>query len=600
MIWKLPLHGQWCTVTTEKLKKFRDDGQKDIAEAIESNIFQYEQNKLAFFLPHGVPWRKKDVFVADGEVCYPACSYPKEWLNDGVAFLNDRTSTIAMVVAGNQNGKSTIAVVKTALHTIPCDKGWQIFHDHNVVWQPWEGPKNWVVASYSWDNVRTIWEGIRNFFPRSQLKNYAPNWGRYPGETGQQKDLSFGDGKPKDLLLECGSKIKFLCYTQQQMHWEGFTSDGLTADEQIPYEKFVGWARSTITRGDYTPCFMSLTGHVLDDRPDTGKSGWIYNDLWTGENTHGRIIGRYMLSVASTPDAIVSPVKKAELYRQFADPSVQRSEKQKRAAIARYWGGWEQGSGMVFDEWDRSIHVIDPLFDDDKVPRNWTKYRSIDFGDNNISCCVWLAVNPQGIAFVYRCLYERGMNIATLAREIITRSHNVQNEIGTINDHDNGAVYKLYEEVQSEEQFYTSVIDSRSAAQMKMGATLLNIFQRYGLELSPACGQKNAIQIPRLKDWLRIDYEKYHISRKDSEGKPMKGAPRMYFFDGRTYDAVREIETLQQHPEDPSKFALHQDDHACDSLKMIASENPAFYGDLDAPQDDTGEYVEPCDPVTGY
>jgi hypothetical protein len=188
-----------------------------------------------------------------------------------------------------------------------------------------------------------------------------------------------------------------------------------------------------------------------------------------------------------------------------------------------------------------------------------------------------------------------------LARQIIERSHNKQVPSGELVDEGSGAVYTLYIEKMVGEQYYSSIIDSRSAAQQKMGATLINIFQRYGLELSTASGQRDNIQIPRLKEWLSLDMGKEHISRKDEAGFLEMGAPRMYFFDGRTEPAVREFESLALDPDDSSKIKLHQANHTIDAAKYFCSDNPAYYGELELHQDDeesTAEYS--VDKMTGY
>lgn len=493
---------------------------------------------------------------------------------------------------------SVIGAVWTGLHTCKCDENWPVFQHTNITCPEWRGPKTWIVASYSWDNVGTIWERVRFFFPRAELGQYSPSWGAYENERGTAKNMSFGDGRKKELNLTSGSRIIFLCYTQQQMHWEGFTCDGGTFDEQVPKEKWIGWNRGTTTRGEYTPFAMMLTGHVLDDRPDTGAAGWIKRQLWDGQNTMGKSIGRYHLSVESTPEAIIPKKKKEALHKQWADPKTRRSEKDERAAVARYWGGWEEGSGLVFDEFSRAIHVINPLWE--RPPDDWTKWRSIDYGDNGVTCCSWFAVSPQGWAVCYRVLYERGLLVAETAQKIIELSGNTRTYDGEDVDPVTGTVYKRYIENQSREVFYNSILDSRSAAQNKQGPTLLELFERYGLELNVASGQRNEIQIPRLKDWLRVDWSKDHPWRKDAEGKPAKGRPALYFFDGACEQGIVEVESLQKDKNDPRKIARKQPDHFVDTAKYWASDDPCFMGDIYRNESDTVTIEGPKAPYTGY
>ena len=598
MNYKLPINGKWYEFSDQHLADMRKSGEGDIADHMMFLLEQYERNPVSMFLPHGRVWQAKQTYTPNGRMTVPASTYPKEWGNDGAAFLNDWTHDLVFMLAPNQVGKTKIATVKSCLYLIPCDPNWMIYQHHGVVRREWDGPKILVAASYSWDNVETLWQRYRETMPRHELRNFSPQWGKYEGETGRQRDLTFGDGKPKDVELACGSVIKFLCYTQQQMHWEGFSADALHADEQIPEEKFIGWARGTTTRGLYTPCWGSLTGHILEDRPDTGASGWMKRKLYDGKDTKGRTMKWYGMDVESTPDAIISPEKKQQLWRQWADPSVARSEKDERAAVARYWGGWEEGSGLVFDEFDRAVHVIPPLWQDGKAPRNWTKWRVIDFGDAGVTACAWLAVSPSGIAVCYRLLYEKGFNIAQTCKEIIERSHNKQVELYKDASEIQGAVFTFYEEQQCSEQFYATLLDSRSCSQRQMGNTLEDIFGMYGVQVTPACGQKNEIQIPRLKEWLSVDRSKPHILLKKEDGTPLMGAPKLYIFDN-CHSLIEEIEAMEKDKDHPGRLAKHCEDHAIDTLKYWASDDPRYFGD-DWNGESKPENPVPTTRFTGY
>lgn len=581
MIYKLPIDGRWVTFSDASLAQMRKEGKGDTADFLDERIVQYEKNRAAFFLPHGASWRAKEEVLDLGntEMVLPASTYPKEWGNDGVAFLNDWIHDICILLSGNQFGKTFIGAMWSILRMIPCDPNWEIFTKHGVEYHEWTGPKTWVIASYSWDNVGTLWKRYRELLPRHELLNYSPQWGKFEGERGRAKDLAFGSGRPQGCQLACGSIVKPLCYTQQQMHWEGFEADGAHGDEQMKEEQYVGLNRGFTTRGDYTPVCMTLTGHVMDDRPDTGAAGWIKPKLWEEQDTKGKTIGRYRIDVTSVPDVIVSPKRKQELWKQWVDPEVQRDEKQQRAAIARYWGGWEEGSGLWIETWNRRYHVVPPLWDDDKCPNDWTKWRVIDYGDNGVTCCLWFAVGPKGYAFVYRELYERGLTIAEACRLICTMSGSTQVQTGEYKDDATGNVYQVFEERMGREVYYNTILDSRSCSQRQQGETLEAIFCRYGVEVTPACGQKNVIQMPRMKEWLRLDFEKEHLTLRGPNGERVKGSSRLMVFEGRCPNLVHEVESCQRDKNDPSKIAAKQADHAVDCVKYWASDEPCYMGD---------------------
>mgnify|MGYP001561245245 CR=1 FL=1 len=589
MIHKVVANGKWTYFNDRQLVMWDKAGQHEIAQQWRDGLIDREKRPISFLLPHGAPWHDKPLVVGDGVATFPPSTYPKEWKNDGVAFLNSKED-IELLFAANQSGKTFLGAAWSCLHVVPCDPTWQIFTRHRVICPPWTGRKKWVVGSYSWDNVTTLWERYKYILPREELGRYAPDWGKFPGEKGMARGLSFGDGKPKRIALECGSELIMLCYTQLQMHWEGFESDGAHFDEQPPYEKWVGWNRGTTTRGDYTPCCFTLTPHVMEDRPDTGASGWVVRDLWKGGNTRGKTIGRYHIPIASVPDAIISKVKKHALWRQWADPAIERSEKDKRAAVARYWGGPEEGGGLVFDEWQREIHVINPLWSDDKTPKDCTLFRSIDYGEGGVACCAWFAVTRKGYAVCYRLLYQANMNLFTFVTKIIEMSRNEM-----VYDCDAtdvmGNTFKVYREHMKGEVYFSTVMDRRSRNTMRNGESLGDLFSRYGLIVNEASAEHDSVQIPRLKEWLRIDMAVDHVQRKAPDGKPLKGAPRLYFFDGVCSKAVEEIESLAMDGE-TGKIDKKAATHFIDAAKYWASDRPQFWGNHTLPEEQDMDFED--------
>ena len=84
----------------------------------------------------------------------------------------------------------------------------------------------------------------------------------------------------------------------------------------------------------------------------------------------------------------------------------------KRKALL--YGDWSSFSGQVFTEWrnhpenkDRKwTHVIDPF----EIPKHWRRYRSFDFGYARPFAVQWWAVDPDGVAYLYRQFYG-GTNV---------------------------------------------------------------------------------------------------------------------------------------------------------------------------------------------
>lgn len=95
------------------------------------------------------------------------------------------------------------------------------------------------------------------------------------------------------------------------------------------------------------------------------------------------------------------------------------------------WGKWVQSEGVVYADFDAAVHVID-RFD---IPREWRRFRSIDFGYTNPFVCQWWAVDPDGRMYLYREIYQTQALVEHLAALITELSRDEQIET-SISDHD--------------------------------------------------------------------------------------------------------------------------------------------------------------------
>lgn len=80
-------------------------------------------------------------------------------------------------------------------------------------------------------------------------------------------------------------------------------------------------------------------------------------------------------------------------------------------------GNWDMLAGQYFSEFDRSVHTVEPF----KIPENWKKYRTIDYGLDCLAC-LWIAVDERGSYYVYRELAKENMVISEGAEEILRLS----------------------------------------------------------------------------------------------------------------------------------------------------------------------------------
>ena len=77
-------------------------------------------------------------------------------------------------------------------------------------------------------------------------------------------------------------------------------------------------------------------------------------------------------------------------------------------------GDWDVLAGQYFAEFSREKHVIPPF----AVPRDWRRFRAMDWGYHDPCCVLWFAVSPERQVIVYRELYERGLLSSDVARRV--------------------------------------------------------------------------------------------------------------------------------------------------------------------------------------
>jgi hypothetical protein len=563
----------------------------ELAELTE-HYDRYERNRLAYFLPHGLPWSDQPRAYGDGDVVVPPSQYDKRHGNDGVAFVNDRENNLVLLLAPRKVGKSTHGVAKVCLNlpAVECDPTWQCFTHGGVDYHEFEGPKTVVVASFAWTNVAELWQVYLEFLPRDELGPFAPNWGRYDGETGRQRQMSFGDGKPKSLsLTRSGTRLIFLCYSQDSGVWENFKSNALHADEQIKQRLLTAWQDGTRTMGAYTPAYFTMSGFKLDERPDTGAAGYVKRELWdlAGKLGESRRVGRYNMDIESTPESVMVAEKKREAFDKYINPDVDRTDRDRRRGMACYWPGWELGGGLMLEEWDRRVHLIPPLWDADggeAPPADAMLFRSADHGDKSPMACWWVALLPArnpwtdySFAVAYRLHYRSGERVALHAKTIIEASGGAQVRYGSKEDMQTGDVQALYEERLGRERFVATILDGRSMRNDKGGSTVAELYARYGLEFQAARGGNNVTKagdghLQMLKDWMRVNRSLRHPTRRDRAGRPLLGGSQLYFFDSPCMQPwVSEVESFRESDDRPEIAAPRQEDHAIDALKYWAS-----------------------------
>jgi phage terminase large subunit len=83
-------------------------------------------------------------------------------------------------------------------------------------------------------------------------------------------------------------------------------------------------------------------------------------------------------------------------------------------SVRRAWrfGDWDALSGQFFTSFTPKRHVIDGF---KRIPDEWIKYRAFDYGLDMLAC-LWIAVDFNGRAYVYREVNQPGLIVSDAAR----------------------------------------------------------------------------------------------------------------------------------------------------------------------------------------
>lgn len=95
-------------------------------------------------------------------------------------------------------------------------------------------------------------------------------------------------------------------------------------------------------------------------------------------------------------------------------------------------GKWVRAEGVVYDEFDADIHLIDRF----EIPVSWNRYRTIDFGYTNPFVCQWWAIDPDSRMYLYREIHEHRKLVEDLTPAIIKLTGKEEYITASISDHD--------------------------------------------------------------------------------------------------------------------------------------------------------------------
>lgn len=533
------------------------NGHEEQYEQVSMLKEMQDENPLQFFMPSALDPERLSI-PEDIEL---GMDY------DGNArdFLNDTTSSVRAIVAGNRRGKTATGVVDILLDALPTSPDWAIFKNHGINHRKFYRPLEIGLATSDWNVCqRVLWPEVRKWIPRYELGDYDPR-------HKNAKDIAWRVNP--SIELACGTKIYFFCYEQKQGPFEGQALDRWGWDEQGEEPKFDGAdERLRTKKGRHT---FFLTPHKVEGRMDTGARSWLHKMLQKKQGK-GHTIKAYMVAPDDVPDWVYPETEKIKAYQKWIEePTAEKNIKVLKEGESRYYGAWHATGGMVYDEWDPKYHLIDPF----EVPDSWTRYRAIDHGIKNPTACLWGAVSPEGDLILYREHYMGGLSVHESVRRIVEASGNELLPQGMVGG-SKGVFYERFSEKCVKESYHKTVLDKRSrnskdAAQLELS----KLYKWAGLNVQDASGIETVRSIPIVKQFLNIDPEKTHPFRPD-----LAGSPQIFVFRNLP-NFIREIEGYSMQEFKSSKAAatanmkespVAKDDHLMDALRYMCQIPPRY------------------------
>lgn len=187
------------------------------------------------------------------------------------------------------------------------------------------------------------------------------------------------------------SKIGFKSCDQGREKFQGASLDFVWFDEEPPYDI-------------YQECRMRIMdrrGMIFGTMTPLKGLTWIYNEIYLNKNKDDEIWYQQM-EWADNPF-----LDKEEVMAMTKSLSNDELE-------SRRYGNFMQSGGLVYNEFDENIHVIEP-FD---VPKEWQDMISIDPGLNNPLSAHWYAEDFDGNIYVIAEHFDKGKDVAYHAKKI--------------------------------------------------------------------------------------------------------------------------------------------------------------------------------------
>ena len=343
----------------------------------------------------------------------------------------------------------------------------------------------------------------------------------------------------KDMTFRGGSVISFrYCRNVSDLDkFQGTECDGLFIDEATQFtEEMYDRMRACVRGVNNFPKRIYLTCN-----PGGRGHGWVKRlfidrAMNPGENREDYF---FIKSLVTDNKALMKK-----------DPDYVRKLEALPPKLRRAWleGDWNIFEGQFFEEFSddpdhytdrRHTHVIEPF----EIPRDWTIYRSFDFGYSKPFSCDWWAIDYDGRAYLilqlYGCTGTPNEGVKWNPDRIFREIHRIETEHRWLKDK---TIFGVAD---------PSIWDA------SRGDAIIEAADRALVHFQPGDNK-------RLPGWMQCHYRLAF----DSEGYPM-----VYFFN-TCKDAIRTLPLLTYSEKSPEDLDTDGEDHFADSFRYFCMCRP--------------------------
>ncbi|MCK5606638.1 terminase family protein [Candidatus Pacearchaeota archaeon] len=234
------------------------------------------------------------------------------------------------------------------------------------------------VAIESWEQVRDVlWaEYIQKFIPESHFEKNGVDYGQ--------------DKVPRKLRLKNGHSVEFKAFNQGRELFQGRKIDACYCDEQC--------------HRDFLGILNEIQARLLVKE---GYLSWSLTPVRAQPDLEDRLI-----DLPSTDEVFYANLNLNRKSRggYISDARINQmiSEWPEEVQATRIEGRFASFQGAVYRTFSRAVHSCKPF----SIPKNWRRYRGIDFGFTNPFVCLWLAKDGDENWYVYDEYYKARTGIS--------------------------------------------------------------------------------------------------------------------------------------------------------------------------------------------